>query len=205
MGNRQACGSRPPARDAAPVWDIAVPSRPGRMAGVCMAGFTNRAEDQVNLPMVPYPTVTLFIDLGDGVLIDDASGQQQRRSLAVGLAPSGVRGRGRPSASSRSASDSRLPPATAPSHPCPEPRDLDHPRALQPSLESEAYIRDRGGQPGRRRCTRRNSTAPATCGLRVAAAMRTDQLRRPAQPTRRSGAVTRTISRSHGQHDPQRC
>ena len=60
-----------------------------------MAGFTNRAKDLVNLPMVPYPAVTLFIDLGDGVLIDDASGQQQRRSLAVGLAPSGVRGRGR--------------------------------------------------------------------------------------------------------------
>lgn len=60
-----------------------------------MAGFTNRAEDLVNLPIVPYPAVTLFIDLGDGVLIDDASGQQQRRSLAVGLAPSGVRGRGR--------------------------------------------------------------------------------------------------------------
>jgi AraC-like DNA-binding protein len=95
MGNRQTFGSRPPARDAAPVWDIAVPSRPGRMAGVRMAGFTNRAKDLVNLPMVPYPAVTLFIDLGDGVLIDDASGQQQRRSLAVGLAPSGVRGRGR--------------------------------------------------------------------------------------------------------------
>jgi AraC-like DNA-binding protein len=65
------------------------------MAGVRMAGFTSRAKDLVNLPMVPYPAVTLFIDLGDGVLIDDASGQQQRRSLAVGLAPSGVRGRGR--------------------------------------------------------------------------------------------------------------
>ena len=60
-----------------------------------MAGFTNRAKDPVNLPMVPYPAVTLFLDLGDGVLIDDASGQQQRRSLAVGLAPGGVRGRGR--------------------------------------------------------------------------------------------------------------
>ena len=60
-----------------------------------MAGFTNRAKDLVNLPMVPYPAVTLFVDLGDGVLIDEASCQQQRRSLAVGLAPSGVRGRGR--------------------------------------------------------------------------------------------------------------
>jgi hypothetical protein len=95
MGNRQACGSRPPARDAAPVWDIAVPSRPGRMAGVRMAGFTNRAKDLVDLDVVPYPAVTIFIDLGDGVLVDHASGQQQRGSLAVGLAPSGVQGRGR--------------------------------------------------------------------------------------------------------------
>jgi AraC-like DNA-binding protein len=59
-----------------------------------MAGFTNRAKDPVDLQVVPYPAVTLFIDLGDGVLIDSVSGQQQRRSLAVGLAPMGVRGRG---------------------------------------------------------------------------------------------------------------
>jgi AraC-like DNA-binding protein len=60
-----------------------------------MAGFTNRAKDLVDLQVVPYPAVTLFIDLGDGVLVDHASGQQQRRCLAVGLAPGGVRGRGR--------------------------------------------------------------------------------------------------------------
>jgi hypothetical protein len=95
MSNHQARGSIPPARDAAPVWDIAVPSRPGRMAGVRMAGFTNRAKDLVDLQVVPCPAVTLFIDLGDGVLVDHASGQQQRGGLAVGLAPSGVRGRGR--------------------------------------------------------------------------------------------------------------
>ena len=91
---RQARSSIPPARDAAAVWDIAVPSRPGRMAGVCMAGFTNRAKDLVDLQVVPYPAVTLFIDLGDGVLVDHASGQQQRGCLAFGLAPSGIRGRG---------------------------------------------------------------------------------------------------------------
>jgi len=95
MSNRQARSSIPPARDAAPVWDIAVPSRPGRMAGVRMAGFTNRARDLVDLQVVSYPAVTLFIDLGDGVLVDHASGQQHRGSLAVGLAPGAVRGRGR--------------------------------------------------------------------------------------------------------------
>jgi AraC-like DNA-binding protein len=93
--NRQAVGSIPPVRDAAPVWDIAVPSRPGRVAGVRMAGFTSRAKDLVDLQVVPYPAVTLVIDLGGGVVVDHASGQQQGRSLAVGLAPGDVRGRGR--------------------------------------------------------------------------------------------------------------
>lgn len=59
-----------------------------------MAGFSARAADLVDLQVVPYPAVTLFIDLGDTVLIDDASGRQQRGSLAVGLAPGAVRGRG---------------------------------------------------------------------------------------------------------------
>ena len=95
MRNRQARSSVSPVCDGAPVWDIAVPSRPGQMAGVRMAGFTNRAKDLVDLHVVPYPAVTIFIDLGDGVLVDHASGQQRRGSLAVGLAPSGVQGRGR--------------------------------------------------------------------------------------------------------------
>jgi AraC-like DNA-binding protein len=60
-----------------------------------MAGFATRVKDLVDLQVVPYPAVTLFVDLGDGVLVDHASGQQQRGSLAIGLAPSGVRGRGR--------------------------------------------------------------------------------------------------------------
>ena len=60
-----------------------------------MAGFSDRAKDLVDLPVVPYPAVTVFIDLGDGVLVDDASGRQRRGSVVAGLAPSGVRGRGR--------------------------------------------------------------------------------------------------------------
>jgi AraC-like DNA-binding protein len=95
MTNRQVRSSIPPARAAAAVWDIAVPSRPGRMAGVRMAGFSDRTKDLIDLQVVPYPAVTIFIDLGDGVLVDDARGQQQRGSLAIGLAPSGVRARGR--------------------------------------------------------------------------------------------------------------
>ena len=82
-------------RDAAAVWDIATPSRPGRLPGVTMAGFRERATDLVDLQVVPYPAVTVAIDLGDGFIVDDASGRQQRGSVVVGLAPSGIRARGR--------------------------------------------------------------------------------------------------------------
>ena len=60
-----------------------------------MAGFSDRAKDLVDLQVVPYPAVTIFIDLGDEIRVDHARGQQQRGSLAIGLAPSGVRARGR--------------------------------------------------------------------------------------------------------------
>src|SRR5215467_10161860 len=95
MRNRRARSSLPSALDAAAVWDIAVPSRPGRLPGVSMAGFSQRADGLVDLQVVPYPAVTLFIDLGDGVLVDHAAGQRQAGSLVAGLAPGDVRGRGR--------------------------------------------------------------------------------------------------------------
>jgi AraC-like DNA-binding protein len=60
-----------------------------------MAGFRDRAADLVDLSFVPHPAVTLFIDLGGGMLVDEASGQELRGSLAVGLAPCGVRGHAR--------------------------------------------------------------------------------------------------------------
>jgi AraC-like DNA-binding protein len=60
-----------------------------------MAGFRDRTKDLVDLRVVPYPAVTLVIDFGDGWLVDDAGGQQQRGSLAVGLAPGDVRARAR--------------------------------------------------------------------------------------------------------------
>src|SRR5215468_10089800 len=85
-----------PLRAAAAVWDIAVPSRPGRMPGVRMAGFRDRGKDFVDLPVVPYPAVTLVIDLGhEPLLVEHASGQPRRGSLAAGLAPGAVRARGR--------------------------------------------------------------------------------------------------------------
>jgi AraC-like DNA-binding protein len=61
-----------------------------------MAGFSDRAKDLVDLPVVPYPAVTLVIDLGHGpLLVEHASGQPQRGSLAAGLAPGAVRAGGR--------------------------------------------------------------------------------------------------------------
>jgi len=85
-----------PVRAAAAVWEIAVPSRPGRLAGVKMAGFRDRANDLVDLPVVPYPAVTLVIDLGrEPLLVEHASGPPRRGSLAAGLAPGAVRARGR--------------------------------------------------------------------------------------------------------------
>jgi AraC-like DNA-binding protein len=83
------------ARDAAAVWDIETP-RPGRLAGVSMAGFRQRATDAVDLRVVPYPAVTVAVDLNEGLLVDDdSSGRQQRGSVVFGLAPGGVRARGR--------------------------------------------------------------------------------------------------------------
>jgi AraC-like DNA-binding protein len=79
-----------PVRVATAEVDIAVPSRSGRMSGVGMAGFRGRADGVVDLQMVPYPAVTMFIDLGDALLIDDG-GEQKQGSVAVGLAPGSVR------------------------------------------------------------------------------------------------------------------
>src|SRR5215813_6460910 len=97
-------GMRPaePLAAAAAVWDIAVPSRPGPVAGVKMAGFRARAKEPADLPVVPYPAVTLVIDLGHGpLLVEDASGQPRRGSLAAGLAPGPVRARRPPNATRR--------------------------------------------------------------------------------------------------------
>jgi AraC-like DNA-binding protein len=84
------------AGDAAAIWDIATPSRPGQLPGVQMAGFSQRTTDLVELTLVPFPAVMVGVDLGDGPLVvDNIRGDGQRDSVAVGLAASGVRVRGR--------------------------------------------------------------------------------------------------------------
>ncbi|MHC5908048.1 helix-turn-helix domain-containing protein [Streptomyces sp. S6] len=85
-----------PALDAASVWDIATPARGGLPPGIAMAGFRARTTDPVDLRIVPYPAVTLAVDLGDDpIVVDDASGHPRRGSLVLGLSASGVRGHGR--------------------------------------------------------------------------------------------------------------
>jgi hypothetical protein len=61
-----------------------------------MAGFRARSADLVEMSVVPYPAVTMFLDFGDGLLIDGASGQRQHGSVVAGLTPGAVfSGRGR--------------------------------------------------------------------------------------------------------------
>lgn len=87
--------SAAPVRAARPPWDIAVPSRPGRLAGVTMAGFSDEANDVADVEMIPHPAVTVIFNLGgQPLVVDDGTGQQQRERIVAGLAPNRARGRG---------------------------------------------------------------------------------------------------------------
>jgi AraC-like DNA-binding protein len=60
-----------------------------------MAGFRQRAPI-VDIPVVPYPAVTIAFDLGDSPYVaQDGGGGEHRGCAVVGLAPKGVRVRGR--------------------------------------------------------------------------------------------------------------
>jgi AraC-like DNA-binding protein len=82
------------ARLGAPGWDIARPLRPGRLPGLKMAGFSDQTTGLADVRVVPHPAVMVVIDIGGGLLVDDASGGQQRGSVVAGLAPVGAAGRG---------------------------------------------------------------------------------------------------------------
>ncbi|MQY28405.1 AraC family transcriptional regulator [Nocardia aurantia] len=69
---------------------VAVPAW-GSPAGVSMAGFRGRADHSVEMRMVPYPALTVFIDFGSAGLILDAGGASRRGSAVVGLAPGTLR------------------------------------------------------------------------------------------------------------------
>ncbi|MFE6868774.1 helix-turn-helix domain-containing protein [Kitasatospora sp. NPDC057692] len=82
---------------AGALWDITTPVRPGRIGGVDMAGFRARSAGPLDLEVVPYPAVTVAVDLGDAPLAVGGAdgGPQETGSVVVGLAPHGLRGRGR--------------------------------------------------------------------------------------------------------------
>ncbi|MFJ3779507.1 helix-turn-helix domain-containing protein [Streptomyces sp. NPDC090075] len=85
-----------PAQEAAQIWDIATPAGPGRPPGVSMAGFRARTADAVELGVVPFPAVTVVVDLGDRSLaVDDLDGRRHHGVIVAGLAAGGLRGSGR--------------------------------------------------------------------------------------------------------------
>jgi AraC-like DNA-binding protein len=77
---------------SAAVWNLAVPAH--RPSGLAMAGFRGQAPEQVALQLVPYPAVTVFIEFGDGVLVD-ATGARRSGGGVVGLAPGALTAVGR--------------------------------------------------------------------------------------------------------------
>ncbi|GLW67874.1 AraC family transcriptional regulator [Kitasatospora phosalacinea] len=75
------------------LWEIATPSPSRRLPGVAMAGF--RARGAADLGVVPFPAVTLAIDLGTEPLVVADGGRGVRGSAVVGLSGGGLRGGGR--------------------------------------------------------------------------------------------------------------
>lgn len=73
-----------------------MPRQPGRLPGVSMAGFRQRAPARVHIDMVAHPSVTLFVDLSDeDSLVYDAHGRRECGSMVVGLVPGDLRLGGR--------------------------------------------------------------------------------------------------------------
>ncbi|MFI7322764.1 helix-turn-helix domain-containing protein [Streptomyces venezuelae] len=75
-------------------WDIRTPARPGRLPGMSQAGFRDRTSTPLDLPVIPYPAVTLAIDLGNGTIVDTARDRQHGGSVVFGLSPGAVHVRG---------------------------------------------------------------------------------------------------------------
>ncbi|MGW0179501.1 helix-turn-helix domain-containing protein [Nocardia sp. NPDC003345] len=83
-----------PVPDAAALWDIALPPPSGRRAGISMAGFRGRTGRLVDIEVVPYPAMTVFLDFGDATILDSGADRPIRDGIVTGLSSVGVRGRG---------------------------------------------------------------------------------------------------------------
>jgi len=69
-----------------PVWDAVSPARPSRLVGVSMAGFRDAGGAPVCQRVIPHPSLMLAVEFGAGSpVVADASGRQQRGSVAAGL------------------------------------------------------------------------------------------------------------------------
>lgn len=72
-------------RDISAVWDVARPQRPGRVAGVDMAGFRVPDLPVGGLRVVPHPAVMLILEFGAGPsTVEDGAGRRHRGSLVAG-------------------------------------------------------------------------------------------------------------------------
>ncbi|MEU6430328.1 helix-turn-helix domain-containing protein [Microbispora sp. NPDC046973] len=72
--------------------DVAVPRAAGRLPGTSMAGFRRHASVPWEIRMVAYPSVTLFVDLGEGeTVVYDTHDRRGRGSVVVGLLPGDLR------------------------------------------------------------------------------------------------------------------
>ncbi|NUP25749.1 MAG: AraC family transcriptional regulator [Nocardia sp.] len=59
-----------------------------------MAGFRGRTADPVDIKVIPHPALTVFIDFGDGRLVDDTNDRHLRGGIFAGFLPGSVRGLG---------------------------------------------------------------------------------------------------------------
>lgn len=59
-----------------------------------MAGFRGRTGRLVDIEVIPYPALTIFLDFGDGSIVDAGNDLRIRGGVVTGLASAGVRGRG---------------------------------------------------------------------------------------------------------------
>lgn len=72
-------------RDDPAAWHVARPRRPGRVAGVDMAGFRVPGPIAGGLRMIPHPAVMLMLEFGAGTsTMDDGAGRRQPGSLVAG-------------------------------------------------------------------------------------------------------------------------
>ncbi|WP_208865999.1 hypothetical protein, partial [Kitasatospora cheerisanensis] len=74
-------------------WELSTPS--WRLPGVGMAGFRIPAENGIELGIVPFPAVSIGVDLGDGPMTVDDGDRRLSGSSVIALGADGLRGGGR--------------------------------------------------------------------------------------------------------------